>query len=82
MIMKLPPLDNTIDWKNYHIDATPDGRYALRILKLYRERAKSKWILSGLSDGEMIIYNYMNDDQDKRIEELDKAIEILRKELK
>ena len=71
-MMKLPPLDS-VDIK--HVNATPDGKYALRILEVYRHNACSKWIVEGVSDGEKIIYNHMNEDQDKRVEELDKAIE-------
>lgn len=78
--LKLPPLKEDIDWKNYHVDATPDGKYALRILELYRDRARSKWVVNGLSDKETMIYEYMNEAQDKRAKELDKAIEILRRE--
>ena len=77
--MILPPTQDSVDWKNYHVDATPDGEYALRILKLYRERARTKWIVSGLSDDAKLLYDYMNETQDKRLEELNKAIEILEK---
>jgi len=81
-MMKLPPLTTDINCRDYHVDGTPDGKYALRILKLYRERAKVKWVVSGLSDGENIIYDHMNATQDERAKELDKAIDILSRELK
>ena len=78
-MMELPPL-NSVDIK--HVNATPDGKYALRILEAYRHNARTKWIVTGVSDGEKIIYEHMNETQDKRVEELDKAIKILRGELK
>jgi hypothetical protein len=78
-MMKLPLLDSV---GINHVNATPDGKYALRILESYRHNASTKWIVEGLSDGEKILYNHMNEDQDKRVEELDKAIAILRRELK
>lgn len=79
--MKLPPLTNDIDCRNYHVDGTPDGKYALRILKLFRDRAISKWIVNGLTDGEKLIYDCMNETQDDRVKELDKAIGILEREI-
>lgn len=79
--MKFPPVDS-VNIKEYHVRATPDGEYALRILEAYRNHARDKWILSGLTNGEKIIYESMNEDQDKRVEELNKAIAILSRELK
>ena len=78
--MKFPPLDS-VNIKDNYINATPDGEYALRILETYLEIARSKWVMEGLTDSEKLIYGAMNEHQDKRVEELDKAIAILRKEL-
>lgn len=74
--MDFPNTRDEIDPKNYHIDGTPDGNYALRILKFYRNRCNEKWIIEG--DTELkILYDTMNKHQDQRAKELDKAIEIL-----
>jgi len=32
---KIPELNKTLDSRDVHIDATPDGKYAIRILKCY-----------------------------------------------
>jgi hypothetical protein len=74
--MELPKL--TINTKEFHIDATPEG-YALRILKFYRERACTKFIVEGIDKEARAFYDYMNECQDKRIKELDVAIKILEK---
>lgn len=55
------------------IDSTPDGNYALRILRAYREDCDMRW--EGQPETEFI--RLMNDLQDKRAEELDRAIECL-----
>jgi hypothetical protein len=72
----LPELNKIISSKDYHIDATPDGKYAIRILKCYLERAKIKFKVDGnTADNEL--FNFMNECQDKRVVELEKAIKIL-----
>jgi hypothetical protein len=75
----LPKIRNTIDPKDVHIDGTPNGGYALRILEYYRLRCNEKWIVEGLTETEKSIYDVMNETQDKRAEELDKAISKLKK---
>ena len=64
---------NTINPNEQIIDMTPDGEYALRILKYYRNRAEEK--ISGSSDN--IVFEMVNKAQDKRAIELDLAIEKL-----
>ena len=44
--MKLPEL--TINPREFHVDATPNGQYAIRILECYRERARCKFKVEGL----------------------------------
>ena len=55
------------------IDATPDEEYPLRILTTHRANCNSKWI----AEPSNIVYDKMNEDQDKRAEILDRAIEVL-----
>ena len=76
-MMDLPKIRDEIDMKNLFINGTPDGNYALRILKAYRERCNEKWVVDGASDGTKRLYNAMNEHQDLRAKELDEAIEIL-----
>lgn len=70
-MFKLPELDRPLT--NLHVDATPDGKYALRILKCYLERARAKFKVE--DDDEF--FTFMNECQDKRVVELEKAIDIL-----
>jgi hypothetical protein len=72
----LPQVRDQIDARNLHIDGTPDGNYALRILRFYRLRCNEKWIVEG-DDKAKILYDTMNEHQDLRAVELDKAISIL-----
>ena len=74
--MKLPKIRNEVEF--LHIDGTPKG-YALRILKCYREYCNTRWIVSGPTKKENIIYDLMNEHQVERAKELDKAIKILEK---
>ena len=74
MALNLPEIGNKISMRELNIDATPDGGYALRILKAYRMRCNEKWIVEGFKENEKLIYDVMNDAQDKRAIELDKAI--------
>ena len=55
------------------IDATPDEEYPLRILRTHRTNCNSKWI----AEPSNIVYDQMNEDQDKRAEILDRAIKLL-----
>jgi|GEM_PF-5429136 hypothetical protein len=73
-----PKIRDVVDYK--HIDGTPDGRYALRILKAYRAACNMKWIIEGDTEAKAL-YDAMNEHQDQRAKELDKAIEILEKNL-
>lgn len=72
-----PKVRDMVDFK--HIDGTPDGNYALRILKAYREACNTKWIIEGDTTAKPL-YELMNEHQDQRAKELDKAIEILERE--
>jgi hypothetical protein len=72
---KLPEL--TINTREFHVDATPDGKYAIRILKCYLERARVKFKIEGMEDSEIKLFDYMNECQDKRVVELEKAIKTL-----
>ena len=77
MKFDLPKVRDEIDVRNYHIDGTPDGRYALRILRFYRELARTKWIVDGDHEKTRALYDAMNDHQDQRAKEIDEAIRIL-----
>jgi TPR repeat protein len=80
-MIDLPKCRDEIDPKDYHVDGTPDGNYALRILKFYRELAKTKWIIEGDHEKAKALYDAMNEHQDQRAKELDEAIKILEKAL-
>lgn len=82
-MMDLPKIRDDMDMKEMHIDGTPDGNYALRILQAYRRRCNGKWIVEGkfAETNAKLLYDAMNEHQDLRAKELDKAIEILRKYL-
>lgn len=72
---RFPPIANRVEAA--FIDATPDGNYALRILRYYRATCDEKWEVHGLSEDERRIYDLMNEHQDQRAEELDEAIAVL-----
>ena len=63
--------------REFHLDVTPDGKYAIRILKCYLERAKIKFKVENMEDSEIELFDYMNECQDKRAVELEKAIKTL-----
>ncbi len=67
----------TINPREFHVDATPDGKYAIRILKCYLERAKIKFRVENMEDSEIKLFDYMNECQDKRVVELEKALKVL-----
>lgn len=69
---KLPQLDRPLN--DIRPDATPDGKYAIRILKCYLERARAKF---KIEDNKDELFDFMNECQDKRVVELEKAIKIL-----
>ena len=73
----IPELNRSLNSKDFHVDATPDGKYAIRILKCYLERARVKFKVEGMEDSEIKLFDYMNECQDKREKELIKAIIIL-----
>ena len=74
IMTKLPEL--TTNTRDFHVDATPDGKYAIRILKCYLERARVKFkVDDNTADNEL--FNFMNECQDKRVVELEKAIKVL-----
>lgn len=60
-----------------HIDGTPNGGYALRILRAYRARCREKWEVKGLNPNTTALYDLMNKHQDQRAVELDAAIKVL-----
>ena len=68
---KLPQLDRPLN--DIRPDATPDGKYAIRILKCYLERARCKF---KVGEGDEL-FEFMNTCQDKRVVELENAIRIL-----
>jgi len=70
-MFKLPELDRPLC--NTHVDATPDGKYALRILKCYLERARAKFKVEDNDE----LFEFLNECQDKRVVELENAIKIL-----
>lgn len=70
-MFKLPELDRQLP--GFHIDATPDGKYALRILKCYLERARAKFKVEDNDE----LFEFLNECQDKRVKELTEAIDIL-----
>ncbi len=72
---KLPELDRPLN--DLRVDATPDGKYAIRILKCYLERARAKFKTEGMEDNEVKLFDFMNECQDRRAVELEKAIKIL-----
>jgi hypothetical protein len=76
-MMELPKIRDEVNSRNWIIDGTPNGEYALRILKAYRARCNEKWIVEGCDEGTKRIYDAMNEHQDLRAKELDKAILIL-----
>jgi len=82
-MMDLPKIRDDIDIREMHVDGTPDGKYALRLLEAYRKRCNCKWIVEGkfAEGGVKQLYDAMNEHQDLRAAELDKAIAILRKNL-
>lgn len=73
--MKLPDLTQE---PIKFVDATPNNKYPLRILKAYRENCNCKWASTN-EPNELL--NLMNDDCNRRAEILDKAIVILEREL-
>ena len=73
----IPELNRSLNSKDFHVDATPDGKYAIRILKCYLERARVKFKVEGMEDSEIKLFDYMNGCQDKREKELMEAIGIL-----
>ena len=70
-MFKLPELDRPLN--DVRPDATPDGKYAIRILKCYLERARAKFKIAENDE----FFEFMNECQDKRVVELEKAIKIL-----
>ncbi len=68
---KLPELDRPLN--DLCVNATPDGKYAIRILERYLERARAKFIIG--DDDEF--FKFMNECQDKRVKELTEAIKVL-----
>ena len=71
-----PEVRNYVDV--HHIDGSPDGNYALRILEHYRSLCNTVWVVEGLPENTRLIYDYMNECQQRRAKELDRAIQILR----
>lgn len=59
------------------INAKPEG-YALRILEYYRAKCDEKWEVLEMSNEGKVVYDLMNQHQDERAVELDKAISKLK----
>lgn len=77
-------IKDTIDTRNHHVNATPDGWYAIRILLHYRNLCGMRWVDNSI-DGKFpkgSFYDIMNRQQEKRAMELNKAIDILKRELR
>jgi len=72
--MNLPDLNKQ---EIKHVDATPDGNYALRILRAYRENCNVKWANSANGAVTNPLFQEMNRHQDERAKELDSAIAVL-----
>ena len=72
-----PRIENLINCKDHFVDQTPNGGFALRILRYFRMRCDERWMTSGLSPERSLIYDKMNEDQLLRAKELDEAIAIL-----
>lgn len=77
----LPPITNQHVLDETGIDATPDGRYAIRILQRYRILCNSRWATDADGSCNNPFLDLMNKHCDQRAEELDKAISILEREL-
>lgn len=58
----------------FSVDATPDDEYAIRILGAYIDRTRVRWEVHGCDESTKMIYDAMNDAQDKRAEILRVAI--------
>ena len=78
--MKLGNYDLTTIPIQYGVDATPDGHYAMRILEAYRQGCNARWTdnTAGVESTNPLLVK-LNEMQDARAEELDKAIAILKK---
>jgi hypothetical protein len=81
----LPELTKKVNIREIYVDGTPDGQYALRILRAFRAKCDAKWVLVGVDkEGARdtdLVFKTMNEHQDMRAKELDKAISILEREL-
>lgn len=73
-----------IDWPSVNqmtvdlgVDGTPDGGFALRILRAYRQRADVRWEVHGLTEERRVLWVTMNEHQQQRADELDRAIALL-----
>lgn len=77
--IEFPPVQDMIETRYQYIDGTPDGGYALRILRYYRRRCDEKWAISGTAVTETTqrLYDTMCEHQDQRAVELDEAIKTL-----
>ena len=64
--------------RNIVIDATPDGHYAERILSYYLEQTKTVWATDTAGNCDNPLYQAMNEHQEKRRKELEKALEKLK----
>ena len=73
----LPPIRNGMSINEMFVDGTPNGTYAMRILKAYRRRCDERWEVHGLSPERTLVYDLMNKHQEERAKELDAAIEKL-----
>ncbi len=73
-----PSKERVMKIERKFVDATPDGDYALRILRAYREDCDMRWADNTLGiKSKSPIAKLMNNTQKERAKELDKAIKIL-----
>ena len=79
--LKLPPIRQGTNITDLWVNLTPDGGLALRILRACRRKCDEKWEVHGVDEKTRAFYDLMNDTQDKRAIELDKAIAILERAL-
>ena len=59
------------------VDSTPDGNYAIRILRAFRLRCDAYYRVTGVSEERQQMYDLLNQLQKERAAELDQAIELL-----
>jgi len=78
MRTELPQISHRDALNEVYVDSTPDGGYALRLLRAHRRRCDCCWIITGPgSEAAAALFEHMNRDQEQRAAELDRAISLL-----